>query len=94
VREEVPPDLQPARLKPTIPGRLSVGVPTTIGGISAGSGIASPLTEVSRTTTVRRIWSSDNTIYFDDEIVTELNCLDANGREVKIVLAIPGGSAP
>jgi len=92
VREEVPPDLQPARLKPTIPGRLSVGVPTSIGGSSGG--IASPLTETARKTTIRRIWSSDESIYIDDEIITELECIDANGRPVTIKLVTPDGSEP
>ena len=74
-------------LKNTIPRNPISGKPGSgtraAASQSVGSGIASPLTETSRETIIKKIYDpQDNTSYIEVESITKLTMVDANGTEI------------
>jgi len=75
--------LDPAPERDAIGIAVSEGLPTANEPSTSGGGIASPLTEQSRTTqTVTVACDGDPTIFVDIEQATQIVFQDANGDEV------------
>lgn len=88
VRGIVPPGgAAAAGALPPAPARASIGVSAgTSLAAQGGAGIASPLTEVSRTTKDVIVQVPLGATSIVVEAIVTLNMVDANGREVALVL--------
>lgn len=81
-------DLDPPPAKPALPA--SSGVSFAEDSVSAsGAGIASPLTEQSRTEAIRTLVSDDGLVEIDVADALEMTFLDAGGREIVFEFSPP-----